>query len=286
MADDGAVALVCPACRRAEEGRLLYRGLARDGAVLRCACGRRYPVIDGVPVVLTELRQWAESEGAPALRRRDIADEVVDLVATDTATARNQRLLRAYREAPASPLSGWVSSALSGSTTPILEIGAGIGHPGTIRLDLNLTLLLAGPPVPPLVDGPDGVMLAAGAAIVADATDPPFLAGSFATVAVLNLLDSCRDPALALAQADALVGPGGKLVVACAYAFSAEVTPEESWFDEHELLAALAGNRTFRGHALDCRLVAEPEDLDWELPAGPRTRHVHRVQVLVARRPG
>lgn len=264
----------------------MYRGLRREGAILRCACGRRYPVIDGVPVVLTELRQWADSEGVSALRRRDLAREVVDLVATDAATRRDRLLLSAYRDAPSSPLSGWVSNALAEATTPILEIGAGMGHAGTIRLDLNLSLLTAGPPVPSLVDGPDGVMLAAGAAIVADATDPPFLASSFATVMVLNVLDSCRDPALVLAQSDALVAPGGQLIVGCAYAFAAGVTSEEFWFDEGELRDALVGTSPFRGYPLDCRLVGEPQDLAWELPVGPRTRHVHRVQVLVARRPG
>lgn len=264
----------------------MYRGLARDGAILRCACGRRYPVIDGVPVVLSELRQWAESEGASALRRRDLAPELVDLVATDAATRRDRRLVRAYREAPPSPLDRWVADALAAAPGPVVEIGAGIGHPGTIRLDLNLSLLLAGAPPPPLVDGPDGVMLTAGAAIVADATDPPFLASSFSTVLLLNVLDSCRDPALLLAQGDALVAPGGQLIVGCAYAFAADITSEECWFEEGELRDALLGGSPFRGYALDCRLMEEPQDLEWELPVGPRTRHVHRVQVLVARRPG
>lgn len=239
-----------------------------------------------MPVVVTDVGAWAASEGPSALRRRDLDAEVVELLAVDAASRRNRRLLAVYGGDDATPFTAWLEGALAAAARPVLELGAGRGHAGTVRLDLNLELLRAGGPVPALVEGPDGVALAPGAALVAHAGDPPFAGGSFATVIVANLLDSCDDPALVLAQADALVAPGGRLLVACAYAFDDGITPPARQFTEAELVAALRGEAAFGGYALDCRLDAPPTDRAWGLVVGPRTRHLHRVQVLSASRPG
>jgi len=277
------IPLVCPACRRAEGERLLVRELRRDGSVLRCACGRAYPIVRGIPVVLQDLEGWALSEGAEALRDPAVDPEVVNLLARDAATLRNRRLLDAYAAPLPCELGAWLDELITQASGPVLEVGAGVGHPGTVRLDLNLTLL-AHRPSPPLVDTADGVAVAPGGAIVADAADPPWTGGTFATVVLANVLDSCREPALVLAHAEALLHPGGQLVITCAYAFEDSVTPSASRFTEQELRDALDGARPFGPYPLELRLTAPPVDRAWRLRAGPRTEHVHRVQTFIARR--
>jgi SAM-dependent methyltransferase len=44
--------IVCPGCRKLEGDRLELRTVEQDGDALACECGRRYPIVDGVPIVL------------------------------------------------------------------------------------------------------------------------------------------------------------------------------------------------------------------------------------------
>jgi SAM-dependent methyltransferase len=242
--------------------------------------------VDGIPIVLRDLAEWATSEGPSALQRRDLDAEVVSLLAVDTASRRNRRLLEVYGAPLESPYSTWLAGEQARSEGVVLEVGAGASVSGAVRLDLNLSLLAAGGFGPGVVEHEGVAGVVGGSAVVADAADPPFLAGAFSSVLVLNLLDSCADPALVLAQADALVAPGGTLVVACAFAFDASITAPERQFSEGDLEAALRGERAFGAWGLGCRLDGEPLDLLWRLRVGPRSEHVHHVRVLRARRAG
>ncbi len=283
-----AVLLVCPRCRHVDgAGDLHLATLRPRGHVLACPCGARYPLVDGIPIVLADVAAWAETEGLEALRR-DVDDEILELLAPGgSATTRNRALARVYAQAPASPFRTWISDELSRCAGPVLELGSGPGHPGTIRLDLNFRLLrLGGAAIPPCTDADGFARLPPGSGLVADALDPPFPPASFATVCVVNVLDSCRDPFTVLAQADALVRPGGTLIVTCAYAFDDSVTPRDKRFDASSLLGALSSGAAFGGFRLECRAQRVVDPLPWTLSLGPRTAHVHQVQAIVAQKPG
>ncbi len=76
--------LVCPGCRtRTPDGeRLDVKTLERTGDLLACECGRRYPIIDGVPIVLADPSGFMRGEIA-AIVARDLAPEISALLAAD-----------------------------------------------------------------------------------------------------------------------------------------------------------------------------------------------------------
>jgi SAM-dependent methyltransferase/uncharacterized protein YbaR (Trm112 family) len=72
--------LVCPACRTATPERIDVRTLEpRDGWMV-CECGRRYPVIDGVPIVLADPAGYVRNEIAGVVERELPAEVVAWLV--------------------------------------------------------------------------------------------------------------------------------------------------------------------------------------------------------------
>jgi uncharacterized protein YbaR (Trm112 family)/SAM-dependent methyltransferase len=74
-----SLVLVCPGCRTQTGDRLELRTLAESGSVLTCECGRRYPVIDGVPIVLADPGGYLRGEPATVVER-DLPAEVVALL--------------------------------------------------------------------------------------------------------------------------------------------------------------------------------------------------------------
>ena len=85
--------LVCPACRTRTPERLDVRTLERTGDVLACACGRRYPIVDGVPIVLADPTSYLATE-IHGVIERDLSPEVAAmLVAGGPDDAPYPRLL-------------------------------------------------------------------------------------------------------------------------------------------------------------------------------------------------
>jgi SAM-dependent methyltransferase/uncharacterized protein YbaR (Trm112 family) len=71
--------LVCPGCRTRTEERIDLRTLEPRGSLLVCECGRRYPVIDGVPIVMADPAGYLQTEMAVVVER-DLPPEVVALL--------------------------------------------------------------------------------------------------------------------------------------------------------------------------------------------------------------
>jgi len=126
----------------------------------------------------------------------------------------------------------------------------------------------------------------AGFRVCGDAADPPFLPASFDAVVLPNVLDACADPAVVLAQADALLRPGGRLVVTCAYAFHEDVTPRSRWFDPEHLVAALDGRGGFFGFPFSHRVVEATDRIPWPIALTERLTHTHAVHALISEKSG
>ncbi len=242
--------LVCPRCRNGSHAHPLT---LLDEDLLGCACGADYPVVDGVPVVFRDPAPWLATEAVEALCRHDLPPALRRVLRGAIPTlVRNDALLATYRRSVDGPLQDWLRDALRDVRGPVVELGSGLGVTGrddVVAVDHNLALLRAHP---------------SRTKVCADLLDPPFLAYGFDAVVLANVLDSCRDPGMALGQADALLRPGGTLVVTCAYAFHEDVTPRSAWFDRAGLadaLERLAGPYT---------IVREDPDVPWPLRVGPR----------------
>lgn len=245
--------IICVRCRALVEGRLVTRHIsegadAAGAPTLACECGATYAIVDGIPVVLAEPTDCAL---------------VIDAAGRDG-------LASVYLQAPPSPFSTWLAAEVARAPRPVVELGSGLGHDATIAVDTNLALLRA--------------RGQRGNSVCADALDPPFLAGFAGTVVLANVLDSCRDPFTLVAQADALLRPGGRMIVGCAYAFQETVTPRAGWFTEADLRGAFTG-MPFGGYEISCKLDEEIPALEWRLRLSQRTEHRHDVHVLVGVKP-
>lgn len=230
-------------------------------------CGRSYPVVDGMPVVLRDTDAWLQQEAIALILRGDLSDPVFARIAEGARgpLARDLRNQRVYAASQEGPLQDWMRTVVAELPRPLLDLGCGsapyAADDGMWGLDLSAGMLRR----------------YRGRRLVADALDPPFEGGSFAAVALFNLLDSCRDPGLALQQADALLAPGGTLALSCAFAWQDEITPAALRLDEAVLLGFLQA----RGYAM---APGYPRTLSWPLRLGPRTQHVHEALALVATR--
>ena len=71
--------VVCPGCRTLTGDRLDVRTLDRAGDLLVCECGRRYPIVDGVPIIMASPADYLRNEIATVVER-DLAPEVAALL--------------------------------------------------------------------------------------------------------------------------------------------------------------------------------------------------------------
>jgi SAM-dependent methyltransferase len=285
-----------------------------DGALvhgtLACAappgCGREYPVIDGLAIVVDDLAGYLREERRVILRRRDLpawAHELLDLDLDDGDPERRRaQSLAAYAAAyPAPPdpaLAGLAAGlpafldrclaahAPRGAGTRGLDAGAGTG---------GFTALLARH-----VDHAVGFELAFDRArraredarargggrrpwfAVASAEVPPFDAASFDVVTALNVLDAVRHPRRLLAALHRCLRPGGLLVVTTPFTYASARTPLAEQLDEDELLPWLAA----LGGAPGYEVLEDEPRVPWHLPTGDRHHDVYLVRAIAARKAG
>lgn len=318
------VVLVCPACRvPGPDGRLVVPRLEPAQDAHRCPlCGIDYPVVDGIACVPADLpamrgyldgstpeslvemflpaafavSQWPESvEGAPGLP--DLSDNVALI----------------------DRLAGWIACharPVAGADERSIEVGCGTGRfltrlsglfpGGAVGLDLRLSLLrvarrlldgdvaevrlrLEGSRLAPIRVAPAERPAGPVTLVLGDAMAPPFLAESFPVVAAVSLLDTVPDPLFVLGQLDALVAPGGLLLLATPYSWEPDITPPDQWWSTPEttgaefLVDALLGRRPELPH-LRYERLEEDDNLPWGLPGHGRLVHRFGLHAVLARK--
>lgn len=318
---------MCPGCRTATADRIDLRTLDADGEdVLACACGRRYPVIDGVPLVMADPSGYLRGEAA-AVVERDLSPAQIALLVEggpdDAPYPRMVEHLAIYLDAhwgdrsePAGP--GFALAAVADKLAALAPVGSAIElgcSTGRIvaelarraervaGLDLHFAAvrrarkLLAGERVAyarrmigrsyaPAVVAP-GDRTAPGALLVCgDALDPPFVPGAFDRVVALNLLDSVASPRQLLAVLDGLCAPGGELIVTSPYAWQSSVMAEAERFGGEDPAGALRA-RLEAGTELSGPYRIEDEaELPWRLRRDARSHVSYEIHYLRARKHG
>jgi SAM-dependent methyltransferase len=223
------------------------------------------------------------------------------------------------------PRLAWVSRALAAleplPAGPLLVLGAAVGgeipllaRPGrqVVALEARPQLIAwagraaarPGPVLPwrqtalrlrvsPLTLRPAERRALAGALwICGNALDPPFVAESFAAILCLNLLDSVADPWVLLGQCEALLRPGGSLLLSSPYHWDGTVTPPEGQIERFlpaglDLAAAmelLPGGRAVPGFLEEMEAVAAWDGVPWPLQVHERLRAEYRLHVQAWRR--
>jgi SAM-dependent methyltransferase/uncharacterized protein YbaR (Trm112 family) len=195
LAGESSRSLVCPRCRTP----LPVPGVADDVSSLECpgeACGLQFPVVNGRPVLIDELRslfkledyQRREMNGDTSINRRGLAMKLAEYVPSIT---RNWRGERNYRQ---------LAALLETLSQPrVLIIGAG-------DRGFGADALLA---VPGIELVRTDVYIGDEIDAVVDAHDLPFANGSFDAVVIQAVLEHVLDPVRCVGQIHRVLKPEG-----------------------------------------------------------------------------
>ncbi len=314
--------LICPGCRILRDGRLDLRTLERQGELLVCECGRRYPIVDGVPIVLGDPTSYLRADTMTVVER-DLTPEVaallVESVADDAPYARLLEHLSIYLDAhwgdradPAGALAfAPVRERLAAlpRVEHACELGCSAGRivaelarnaDHVVGLDLQFGTvrrarkLLAGEPVTfarrmigrhyaPVRITPGDLATDRVTLICGDALDPPLIPRAFDRVVALNLMDSVANPRQLIAVLDGLCDHGGELILGCPYSWQSSIVPEHHRFGGADPGAALRA--LLVGGDLTARYeIVEEAEILWPLRRDARSTLTYRIDYLRARK--
>jgi SAM-dependent methyltransferase len=315
--------------------------------VLGCtnpACLREYPILDGIPLLVSDIRSFVRNN-LLALGWREDLSECTESILGDCCgpgsgfdTIRQHLSYYAWDhyadrdpgEAPGELQPGATARLLQRGlellpatpTGPILDIGCSVGRTSfalaehfqqtVFGIDLNHAMLRLAARV--LHHGqvryprrrvglvydrrefPVEFASKERADFWAcDALALPFADASFALVVCLNVLDSIASPLELLRSLARVLQPGGLALLACPYDWSPAATPVEAWLGGHSQRGPhrgaseplLRGLLTPGGHPeaiAGLRIVAELDDLPWQVRLHDRAAMTYRVHLVAVQK--
>ena len=259
--------LVCPGCRTLHGDRVDVRTLdARGDELLVCECGRRYPIIDGVPIVLKDPSAYLRTEMATVVERKlspEISALLVEDGPDDLPYARLLEHLSIYLDAhwgdystprpdPGFALGPIVERIKARPYVSVaVELGCSVGRvlahleaEHVIGVDMHVGALrrarqiLDGERVeyarrtigrhyqPAAIETNLTVHASRRTLIAGDVLDPPLLPDIAERVIALNMIDSVASPRGLLAVIDGLCAPGGEIILASPYQWQSTTMAE------------------------------------------------------------
>jgi SAM-dependent methyltransferase/uncharacterized protein YbaR (Trm112 family) len=322
------LALICPACRaqdRGESALALGTVLRADGddvieGALVCghpSCRREHPIVDGIPVVVSNLANWAQHQLDAVLRRTDLSPWMTSLLGDaagpGTVLDDERRNVSTYATAHYASDSyetlARTALALAPPRGVCLDVGCAVGR-GTFELaragatlavgiDLSFAMLLVAERArrtgvvrfeqrqlglvyaPRELPAPPTDRVAF---VCADVHNLPVRAADHALA--INVVDCVADPAQHLAELARVVR--GDVVLATPYDWTANATPLAAWLGGHSQRGELAGSpeATLRHvlPTLGLHIIAERDRVPWHLYVHARSTMQYEVHVVHARR--
>jgi len=304
--------LRCPetgSALRLEAGKSLSNGIVISGE-LRAEGGRCYPIIDGVPILVSEPVRYLERFRHQVERRRDLhpaARQFVDrsYAFSDIALA-GQRELSQYARAHY-PAAGerfgatGMDRAVEEISLPgglVLDLGCATGRWTLVAaerarfalgVDLDFSMVRAAREMRasgsfPFPDWKGGRVFGAGEVqapelasrradfVVADVMCPPVADDELDVLLALNLTDTVPEPAQLIAGMGRLLKGGGRFLHSTPYRWNSAVTSPEKQLDPGRLREALA--------ASSLELSGDARTVSWLLPGAPGETHQLNVEVL------
>lgn len=321
---------VCPLCRT---GALAVTGSVRAAGddllegIIGCTnpnCLREYPVVDGIPILVANIRGWLAANPLQVLLRDDLSPTLESLLgdvlgpgsqfdtlrqhtgiyAADHYTAGGgaQRLVAHLLD-----LAGSLSS-----DAPLLDLGCSVGGTTftlaarhqrlTAGVDLNFAMLRIASRAlrEGRIDYPHrrvGVVYERRELRpelphrdlvdfwCCDAAALPFRDETFALTAALNLIDCVPSPNAVIAELTRTLRPFGLALLSTPYDWTPTVTAYESWLGGHSQRAPHRGSAEEVLKALlPLEIVAEEAAFPWRVRLHDRSTMEYAVHALVARR--
>jgi len=123
--------------------------------------------------------------------------------------------------------------------------------------------------------------------ILGDALDPPFRAESFRFVSALNLVDSISEPMILLKQMDALLEPGGTLLLTSPFVWEESICDPSQWLEDPETSPEIMTQQILTGERLpeadlSYTIQSVIADIPWTLPIAVNHWSQYRTFLLKA----
>jgi SAM-dependent methyltransferase/uncharacterized protein YbaR (Trm112 family) len=315
--------------------------------VLHCSnpqCLREYPIVDGIPLIVRNIRQYVADNMLAIYGRRDLGECIETMLGDACGPASGFEVIRQQlssycwdhyadfdqSEVMEEPRPGSVARILKAGLElvgaipngPILDVGCSVGR-GTFTLAEGVDQLVLGVDLHfPMLRLASDILRRGRVRYdrrrvglvydrreftasfesstrvdywACDAAALPLATGAFSLAVGLNVLDCVYSPIELLNSISRILKPGGKVLLACPYDWSAGATPFEAWLGGHsqrspmkgssiDVLGSLLTPGAHPSSIAELKRITERDGVSWHVRLHDRSTMIYKVHLVVAQR--